>query len=57
MIKYILITLLLTWTLSGCTRHYNLYLIGNHNDVVVEVTASVPKTTDVSPTLDLNLVP
>ena len=56
MIKYILIALLLIMN-TGCTRHYYLYLIGNNNDVVVEVIASVPKTTDVSPTLDLDLVP
>lgn len=51
MIRILIILLLLT----GCTRYYYVPIYGDGN--CVSVTANVPKTTDVSPTVDLDIIP
>ena len=40
-------TLAFLTLLFGCTRTYNVYIIGT-NDVTIEVTASVPKQIEAS---------
>jgi len=53
--KKLLILLVSILLLMGCTRTYNVFVMGNENSF--DVNPHVEKTTDVAPTLDLDLVP
>ncbi len=41
--------------ISGCTRHYHVFIIGNGN--TIEVTAPFTKDIDTSAEADVKLIP